>query len=102
MVVKNEAMFPRVRFLVRQILGIVGLQIKIEWIFSLVGILTNLRRRRLQTEKMIFVNKNWPNDPIIGCKSPSKLLKFFKGDMYLEKELEEFEREFEKDKVVEV
>jgi hypothetical protein len=72
MVVKNEVMFPRVRFLVQQILGIIGLQIKIEWIFSLVGILTNFRRCHLQTEnleKLIFVNKNWPNDPKIGCKS---------------------------------
>jgi len=78
---------------------------KIERIFSLVGILINLRRHCLQTknlEKLIFVNKNWPNDPKIGCKSPSKLLKFFEGDTYLEKELEEIEGEFEKDEVVEV
>ncbi len=71
----------------------------------MVGILINLRRHCLQTEnleKLIFVNKNWPNDPKIGCKSPCKLLKFFERDMYLEKELEKFEGEFEKDEVVEM
>jgi hypothetical protein len=42
-------------------------------------ILINLKRCRLQIEifkKLIFINKNWPNDPIIGCKSPSNLLEF--------------------------
>jgi hypothetical protein len=41
---------------------------------SLARILTNLKRCPLQTEnfeKLIFVNKNWPNDLKIGCKSPS-------------------------------
>ncbi len=68
----------------------------------MVGILTNLKRCRLQTkylEKLIFVNKNWPNDSRIGCKPPSNLLEFLERDMDLE---EEFEGEFEKDEVVEV
>jgi hypothetical protein len=57
---KHEAMFPTIGFLARQTLGIVGFQIETERIFSLAGILTNLRRCRLQTknlEKLIFVNK---------------------------------------------
>jgi hypothetical protein len=53
-------------------------------------------------EKLIFVNKNWPNDPRIGYKSPSNLLEFFEKDMDLKEELEKFEGEFEKDEVVEV
>ncbi len=53
-------------------------------------------------EKLIFVSKNWPNDPKIGCKSQSNLLEFLKRDVHLEVELEEFEGEFERDEVVEV
>jgi hypothetical protein len=44
---KHEFLFPTMAFLVRQILGIVGSQIEIERIFSLVGILTNLKRCHL-------------------------------------------------------
>jgi hypothetical protein len=61
---KHESMFPTISFCVKQILGIVVCQIKIKRIFSLVGILTSLKRCRLQLEnldKLIFVNKNWPN-----------------------------------------
>ncbi len=46
--------------------------------------------------------KHWPNDPKVGCKSPSNLWKFLERDVNLEGELEEFEREFEKDEIVEV
>ncbi len=61
-------MFFTVDFCVRQILGIVGSQIETNKIFSLVGILANLRKCCLQSknlDKLIFVNKNWPNDPKI-------------------------------------
>jgi hypothetical protein len=71
----------------------------------LVGILTNIRKCCLETEnleKLIFVNKNWPNDRIIGCKSSSNLVESLKKDVDLEEELKEFEGEFEKDEVVEV
>jgi hypothetical protein len=44
-------------------------------------------------EKLIFVNKNWPNDPGIDCKSPFNLVDL--------KELEELERTFERDEIVE-
>jgi hypothetical protein len=44
---KHEAMFFIVGFLPCQILSIVGSQIETKRIFSLVGILTNLRRCRL-------------------------------------------------------
>ncbi len=53
-------------------------------------------------EKLIFANKNWPNDPRIDCKSPSNLLEFLERDVDLKMELEEFEGEFERDEVVEV
>jgi len=86
-------------------LGVVGFQIEMNFFFSLVGILTNLRRCRLQIEnlkKLIFVDKNWPNDPRIGYKFPSNLMKFLEKDVDLKKELEKFEGEFERDEVVEV
>jgi hypothetical protein len=39
---------------------------------------------------LIFVNKNSPNDPRIGCKSPSNLLEFFERDVDLKEEFEKF------------
>jgi hypothetical protein len=101
MVAKNEIMFHIVGFLARKVLGIVGSHIETKKIFSLIGILTNLRRFCLRTknlEKLIFVNKNWPNDSRIGYKSSSNFLEFLERDMDLEEELEEFEG----DEVVEV
>jgi len=86
---KHETMFPIVGFLARQILGVVGFQIE-TFFFSLARILTNFRRCHLQTEnlkKLIFVNKNRPNDPRIGCKSPFNLLEFLERDVDLEVEL---------------
>jgi hypothetical protein len=71
----------------------------------LVGILINLRRCYLQTknlEKLIFVNKNWPNNLKIGCKSPNNLLEFLERDIDLEEEFEGFEGEFKRDEVVEM
>ncbi len=46
-------------------------------------------------EKLIFVNKNWPNDSRIDCKFPFNLLEFFEKDVDLEQELKEFKSEFE-------
>jgi len=51
---KHENMFPTIGFCARQILRIVGSQIKIERIFSLVQILINLRR-------CCCNQKNWIN-----------------------------------------
>jgi len=47
------------------------------------------------------VNKNWPNDPRIGCKSPSSLVDFIERDFNLEEELNFFEKAFERVEVVE-
>jgi hypothetical protein len=53
-------------------------------------------------DKLIFVSKNWPNDPKIGCKSPSTLANFIENDLNLEEEFEEFDKTFERDKVMEL
>jgi len=84
-------------------LGLFGSQIEIKRILFLARMLTNLKRCCLQTknlEKLMFVNKNWPNDPRIGYKSPSNLVEFLEKDVDLKEELEEFENEFERDEVV--
>jgi len=54
----------------------VGSQIAIEKIFYLVGMLTNLKRCHLQSnnlDKLIFVSKNWANDPRVSCSSHTSL-----------------------------
>jgi hypothetical protein len=75
-------MFPTICFCAKKILEIVGSQIETEKIFSLAEILTSLRKCCLQSEnldKLIFVSKNWANDPRIGCKSPSSLMNFIES-----------------------
>ncbi len=62
--------------LARQILGILATQIETERIFSIVGVFIALGRCRFQTdnlEKLIFVHKNWPSNPHIGCLKPFDL-----------------------------
>ncbi len=53
-------------------------------------------------EILIFFNKNWPEDPRIGHKSPSSLLKFIDINGDLKEELKKFEGSFEKDEVVDL
>jgi hypothetical protein len=49
---KHESSFHIVGFLAKQILGIVGSQIKTKRICSLVGILTSLKKYQLQSESL--------------------------------------------------
>jgi hypothetical protein len=70
-----------------------------------VGIFTNLKRCHLQREnleKMIFVSKNWPNDPEDGCKPPFNLKKLIQTYLGFEEELEEFEGSFEQDEILDI
>lgn len=48
-------------------------------------------------EKLILLSKNWPNDSKVGCKSPYNLVQFIKTKGDFEKELEQFEGDFEID-----
>jgi hypothetical protein len=72
---KHENMF-HIGFFVKKILRIIESQIEMNNVFSLIIILTSLRRclQSKKLDKMIFVNKNWPNDPNIGCKSRYSLV----------------------------
>jgi hypothetical protein len=55
-----------------------------------------------EMDKLIFVSKNWPNDPRINCKSFSSLANFIESDLNFFKKLEEFEKTFKRDEVVEL
>jgi hypothetical protein len=94
-------MSPTIGFCVRQILRIIASPIEIERIFSLVEIFVSLRRclQLKILDKLIFVNKNWPNDPIISCKSPFSLVDLIKTNLNIE---EEFEGTFERDEILEL
>jgi hypothetical protein len=73
----------------------VGFQIEIKMIFSLVGILMNLKRCRLHIDnlnKLIFISKNWPNDPRLSCSLPFNLIELIEVDVSLE---EEYKGDFE-------
>jgi hypothetical protein len=59
-------------------------------IFSLVEILTNLRRCHLELNNLnflIFVNKNWPNDAKVNCKAPSNLVDLINSEINLKQEV---------------
>jgi len=85
---KHEAMLNIVGFLACQILNIVGSQIDTIRIFSLTCIFTNLSICCLQSnnlEFIFFVNKNWPSDLRVGCKSPSNLVELIQRDLDFER-----------------
>jgi hypothetical protein len=71
----------------------------------LVGIFTNFKRCHLLSNnlnKIIFVSKNWPSDPRVGCSSPSSLIELIEADVTLEEELEQYEGEFEQDELLDL
>jgi hypothetical protein len=91
MVGKTWKYVSYIGFYVKQILRIIGSQIEIERIFSLDRIHISFRRCHLQLEnldKLIFVNKNWPNDFKIDYKSPFRLVELIETDVNLEEEFE--------------
>jgi hypothetical protein len=94
---EHEQQFPNITFLARQILGIIGLYIETERIFSMAEIIIGLKHYCLGIEnldKLILIMKNWPDDPRLGCvsgplvKSMEEYLDF--EDFFLEKNEELF------------
>lgn len=78
------------RFLTCQIWNIVRSKNAIQKIFILTTILINLRKYCLQLnnlEMLIFVNKNWPNDHGVDCKSPHNFVELIEKDINLERNL---------------
>jgi len=85
----HEGQFPNVGFFAKQILGISGSQIEIEYVFSLVGLLTPLRHYCLQVENMdriITMVKNWPDDLRANWKPNSNFKPYLKAKESLAKE----------------
>ncbi len=71
----------------------------------MVGIFTNLKRCRLQLynlDKIIFITKNWLNDPRVGCNSPPSLTKLIEVDVGLEYKLKQYEGEFKQDELLDL
>jgi intracellular sulfur oxidation DsrE/DsrF family protein len=93
-------MNPCSQFLVffsKQILGLIGSQIDIERIFSIIHILTNLEKYHLQLENLenlISMTKNWPNDVRVGVQAHSSMLELINCELDF-KELDEFQNSFE-------
>jgi hypothetical protein len=83
---KHKTMFSTIDFLARQMLGIVNSQIETNNLFFLVGFVTKSRRCHLHLnnfERLIFVNRNWPNDVKVGCKAPSDLVELIDSKLNL-------------------
>jgi hypothetical protein len=84
-----ETQFPNVSFLAKQILGILGSQIKIEHVFSLVDVLTTLRHCKLHVDNLdsiIIVVKNWLDNPHLNCSRHKDLKDFLKVESSLAKD----------------
>jgi len=77
---KHEQWFPNLTYVSRQVMGIVGSQIEIERIFSMVRVITSLKRCWLGIEnldKLVLIMKNWLHDPIFRCTSGPKSFEKF-------------------------
>jgi hypothetical protein len=48
------------------------------------------------------MNQNWPNDCRVGCKFISNLFELIVIDADLEEKLEQFEKAFERDEIVDL
>jgi hypothetical protein len=55
----------------------------------------NVVSNQILKDKLIFVNKNWPNDCRVGCKSLSNLVELIKTAFDIKEKLKEFEGAFE-------
>ncbi len=75
------------------------------WIFfPLLKFLTIWGKCHLQSknlEKLISVNKNWPNDARVGCKAPNNLVQLIYFELDLKHELDEFGDSFKQDELKE-
>ncbi len=78
---KHEQWFPNLTYVSRQVMGIVGSQIEIERIFSMVRVITSLKSCLLGIEnldKLVLIMKNWLHDPRFRCTNGFKSFeKFF-------------------------
>jgi len=69
----------------------------------LAWIFTNLKRCPLQSNnlnKIIFYDKNWPNDLKVACTSAFSLIEFIENDVAFKEELKQYEGVFEWDELL--
>jgi hypothetical protein len=74
-----KTQFPNVSFLAKQILGILGSQIKIEHVF------THCKLRVDNLDSIIIVMNNWLDIPHLDCSRHKKLKDFLKVESSLAK-----------------
>ncbi len=95
MVGKHESFFQLLLSLLIKSLGLWDPKLTLRGFFTLVGMLTNLRR-------LIFVSKNWPNDPRVGFFLLSNLIELIDAYASLEEEFKKHEDELELDEFVDM
>jgi hypothetical protein len=59
------------------------------------SILKDVAYKFKNLKNLIFVTKNWLNDPKVGCKSFCNLVEFIETNKHLEKKFKKIEGEFE-------
>jgi hypothetical protein len=94
-------MFLAFGFLACQILSIASSQVETKRFFFFTRIFITIKRRHLQLDNLdtlFFWDKNWPNDPRVGCK-PMELIEI---NTKLKDKCKEFEGTFERDEILEV
>jgi hypothetical protein len=83
-----RASFLDMSFFAKDILEILGSQIEIKWVFSLVRVLTTLKHCHLEMEnidQIIIVMKNWFDELYLNCKLKLNLKQNLKAKKCLTK-----------------
>ena len=90
----NEVVFPNVGFLACQYLAIPGSQIESERIFSVAGILSNIRHSTLNMDNLnslVMIYKNWPTDARTNVVLYEHLIDFYDSKATILEENENLE-----------
>jgi hypothetical protein len=85
----HEGQFSNVGFLAKQVFGILGFQIEIEKVLSLIGILKTLKCCHLQVQnfdQIITIINNWFDDPCQNCTPNANLKDYLKVKVILVEE----------------
>jgi hypothetical protein len=82
----HEGQFSNVGFLVKHVFGILGFQIEIEIVLSLIRVLRTLKRCYLQVQnldKIITIINNWLDDPCQNFTPYANLKDYLKVEVIL-------------------
>jgi hypothetical protein len=82
------SMFPTIGYLIQKIWGIVSYEIVTKKLFSIINILTHLKRSCFHQldnlEKLIFVRKNWFNEVRVAYEACYDLVELIESKIGLE------------------